>query len=37
MVSNVFVVKRKAMLGMIILYERKLLRKKIKIPNQKLE
>jgi hypothetical protein len=37
MVSDVSAVKRKVMLGMIILYEKKLLRKKRKIPNRKLE
>jgi hypothetical protein len=37
MVSNVFIVKMKGILGMIVLYEKKLLRKKRRIPNRKLE
>jgi len=37
MVSNVSIVKMKAILGMIVLYEKKLLKKKRRIPNRKLE
>jgi hypothetical protein len=37
MLWNVSALERKAMLGMIILYGRKLLKKKKRIPNQKLE